>query len=1104
MWPPVRGIQVLFARVLVRLKSRAGNLAACPSNVGETVTEAQRSGDLQPRHETHPLAVTSEHTHQEGHANMTAAQASSRFPIPAAEQAWRWGTAVGWRVASSALIAAIALTWLQHYRPPDGDPWPKLLEASAETGRHLESRLTGGFPWTPLRHSSGDRPPLKMSAVASEILRVSTKSSSREHLHAAAVAQLLANRVSGAVSSLEKLAAPGNDARACSDLAAARYALAVRDREPLQLARALAASDCALRLDATLPEALFNRALIVEQLGLRDNARAAWEAYLTVDATSDWAHEARQHIRELQPELFFPDELGCMYEDLMSDPAPVRVLARKHPQDARFAGETEILAAWATAEQRKHPSASGHLGIAREIGAELALVSGDTMLRDLVAAIDRADAKARHALVEAHLAYGEARDTYRRLKQPARARPLFLKAEEEFLRGGSPGARLARYFAANVLHPLGRAEQSRETLEKLAADCPPQYIDHRAQVLWQIGLVHYSQARWGNAIDALNESVRLFDALQARGYAASIREILANAHDRIGDRTTAWHQRMLALREFGRYPSSRLLTTLMHVTQSAIKEDDFATGTSLLGLVLDVSQQIDDRPVQVAMHLQRARLHLRMHQPDEARADLTDARAGMLDIIDPGYQSLFRTNAIMIEAALSHDPRTAVELLTRAIEFHQSEGLRAYLPELWLERGRVHRRMNAIERAAADFEAGVAELESTRETLTRKEDRFGIFRDREDLFEAAIDLALDRRLPLEALAYAERARARALFDALGVDWRPTAPRDVPDGTVIFEYFLTDDSMTTFALDSRGVRVVRREVNTRNLLASAAEITSAARTSDRAALRRAGRSLYRELIEPIEADLPVNGTLVVIPDANLAGLPFVALIDEAGRYLIERTAIVVSPSAAVYAQLARRKPISGPRRLLLVRGGTDNLDPLAAAERELRSIATSYSSVERLESKAATATAFARAAASADVIHFVGHAVASTSSGGGYLVLQGRGTDDDRLDLKEIAALRLQHTSLVSLAACSTASGDTSAREGTASVGRAFLAAGARSVISTLWPIDDAEAATFFPAVHRHLSQGLTPAEAVRTTQLEWIRNPDARTSLWTGVQVIGN
>jgi hypothetical protein len=44
---------------------------------------------------------------------------------------------------------------------------------------------------------------------------------------------------------------------------------------------------------------LFNRALTLELLGRRSEAKAAWTTYLGVDSSSGWAKEARQHLAEL-------------------------------------------------------------------------------------------------------------------------------------------------------------------------------------------------------------------------------------------------------------------------------------------------------------------------------------------------------------------------------------------------------------------------------------------------------------------------------------------------------------------------------------------------------------------------------------------------------------------------------------------------------------------------------------------------------------------------------------------------------------------------------------------------------------------------------------
>jgi CHAT domain-containing protein len=108
-----------------------------------------------------------------------------------------------------------------------------------------------------------------------------------------------------------------------------------------------------------------------------------------------------------------------------------------------------------------------------------------------------------------------------------------------------------------------------------------------------------------------------------------------------------------------------------------------------------------------------------------------------------------------------------------------------------------------------------------------------------------------------------------------------------------------------------------------------------------------------------------------------------------------------------------------------------------------------------------------------------------------------------LDVKRIAALRLPHTWLVVLAACATAAGERRSTEGTISVARAFLAAGVRSVVATLRPVPDEEAAAFYPRFHQHVASGLAPAEALRQTQLECIARGDGAAAMWAAVQIIG-
>ena len=75
-----------------------------------------------------------------------------------------------------------------------------------------------------------------------------------------------------------------------------------------------------------------------------------------------------------------------------------------------------------------------------------------------------------------------------------------------------------------------------------------------------------------------------------------------------------------------------------------------------------------------------------------------------------------------------------------------------------------------------------------------------------------------------------------------------------------------------------------------------------------------------MLLPAEDMLREAQRLVIIPDAALGTVPFSALVDPAGKYVIERYSVVIAPSAAVFARLASR-PQPAPREphLLLITG-----------------------------------------------------------------------------------------------------------------------------------------------------------------------------------------
>jgi tetratricopeptide (TPR) repeat protein len=219
-----------------------------------------------------------------------------------ARSAWtqsRWWMSA---VAAAIVIAIIAFPLLRGRN----DPIARLVALAPVSGRQVEPRLSGGFAWAPYHgpmratDSAPDTERLKLGGAAGDAIERAQRDHSQDAQRAAALALVLIDRPTDAIDRLQVIAAqsPG-DARAWNDLAAARYAAAVQLRRPSLLPEALAAADRALTADPQSAEALFNRALILERMSRPADAQKAWLRYLEADSTSQWAKEARGHLREV-------------------------------------------------------------------------------------------------------------------------------------------------------------------------------------------------------------------------------------------------------------------------------------------------------------------------------------------------------------------------------------------------------------------------------------------------------------------------------------------------------------------------------------------------------------------------------------------------------------------------------------------------------------------------------------------------------------------------------------------------------------------------------------------------------------------------------------
>lgn len=181
-----------------------------------------------------------------------------------------------------------------------------LLNKSFKNERPTEARITG-FDFAPkiegTRGNTDKTQDLNFVSAKSRAVEAVLKNETAGNLHALGRVYLAEQNFDEAVKQFEKaLKKKPNAAELHNDLGAALIEKAKQKEEgQLELfARANEEITKAIELNKNLTEAYFNRGLVIELLNLPNQAREAWENYLKLDSSSQWAEEAREHLRKIE------------------------------------------------------------------------------------------------------------------------------------------------------------------------------------------------------------------------------------------------------------------------------------------------------------------------------------------------------------------------------------------------------------------------------------------------------------------------------------------------------------------------------------------------------------------------------------------------------------------------------------------------------------------------------------------------------------------------------------------------------------------------------------------------------------------------------------
>jgi CHAT domain-containing protein len=480
-----------------------------------------------------------------------------------------------------------------------------------------------------------------------------------------------------------------------------------------------------------------------------------------------------------------------------------------------------------------------------------------------------------------------------------------------------------------------------------------------------------------------------------------------------------------------------------------------------------------------------------------------------------------------------------------------------------------------VKAATASFLAAIEIWESLRPGLT-DENKVSLFETQAATYGYLQQALIAQQQEEAALSIAERGRARAFVELLASrlggnqseEFQSPQPPTVDEirriaqqqNATLVEYSIVEDQLYIWVIQPDGT-INLRSVNLDELDlslpdAAARSLAAASKGDTRGATQNQGLNAlvegtrdevensqsttketeeitpqryrnrrlwktYQLLIKPIEDLLPNNPTdrVVIIPQGSLFSVPFAALQDEAGNYLIEKHTIVKAPAIQVLdlAHQQRQRLTQQNQQTTLVVGNpvmpsippkvdqpADPLKPLPGAETEAQAI-SQLLKTEPLIGSQATETAVVQQMKSAKIIHLATHGLLQELKHlglgiPGAMALAPSIEDDGLLTSDEILDLNL-NAELVVLSACKTGKGDITG-DGVVGLSRSFILAGTPSILASLWDVNDHSTAMLMQEFYRQLQQNPDKAAALRQAMLATMKEYP-QPEFWAAFMLIG-
>ena len=646
----------------------------------------------------------------------------------------------------------------------------------------------------------------------------------------------------------------------------------------------------------------------------------------------------------------------------------------------------------------------------------------------------------------------------------------------------------------------GASNQYRASLEA-ARDEKDTYLE--ACALGSLGLLETEQEHYDAAVDWNREALRVAESAGARSLAARIRLNTGWNYFELGDYYLAldlFQQADAAAGTAGVLKDQAICRTNIGAVNYYLRNYTRAETNSIESLQL--ARNLDDKRLITESLNTLSSTAIARGQLDAAENYNREALELSRSIHDHVGELSSRLIAGRIEAGRKQFHR-AEELLGQIILDRAASAATRWEAEARL--ASVYSQEEQPAKAEGEYKRAVGTIQAARQSIEEDELRLTFLSSAIDFYDDYIDFLMRKGKTEEALRVADRTRSQILMESLTSANKAAAllspgaaPRQLAKElhASLLVYWVGQNHSYLWVVTPAGLSTF--------LLPPKSQIDPVVKKYRQAILdghdvlagdHSGGEQLYAMLVAPARDLIPGNSRVILLPAESLSGVNFETLIapDPGPHFWIEDVTLSTASSLAMLSN-ANRRAFRQERSLLLV-GNPEPANPdfprLLQAPAEMQRISGHFPQAKREVLEGSKATPAAYLASNSDrfaYLHFVTHGIASNTQPLESAVILSREGDSYKLYARDIVKHPLT-AELVTISACNGAGTRVYAGEGLVGLSWAFLRAGARHVIASLWEVSDSSSTPqLMDELYQGLDRGEDPATALRKAKLSMLKS----------------